>query len=67
MFTLTSDSLWPQICDASAIEAPSILTSVIACACFGGNKASGNGREGIHDTLHEMTREKTLLLHEVFA
>ena len=31
------------------------------------DEASGNGREGIHDTLHEMTREKTLLLHEVFA
>jgi acyl-CoA reductase-like NAD-dependent aldehyde dehydrogenase len=34
---------------------------------FGGNKGSGNGREGIHDTLHEMTKEKTLLLHEIFA
>jgi acyl-CoA reductase-like NAD-dependent aldehyde dehydrogenase len=34
---------------------------------FGGNKASGNGREGIHDTLNEMTKEKTLLLHEIFG
>jgi acyl-CoA reductase-like NAD-dependent aldehyde dehydrogenase len=34
---------------------------------FGGNKNSGNGREGIHDTLQEMTKEKTLLLHEVFG
>ena len=34
---------------------------------FGGNKGSGNGREGIHDTLHEMTKEKTLLLHDVFG
>ena len=34
---------------------------------FGGNKGSGNGREGIHDTLHEMSKEKTLLLHEVFG
>lgn len=34
---------------------------------FGGNKDSGNGREGIHDTLHEMSKEKTLLLHEVFG
>jgi len=34
---------------------------------FGGNKGSGNGREGIHDTLHEMTKEKTLLLHEMFG
>ncbi|MEW9804677.1 aldehyde dehydrogenase family protein [Mesorhizobium marinum] len=34
---------------------------------FGGNKDSGNAREGIHDTLHEMSKEKTLLLHEVFG
>ncbi|HHY50800.1 MAG TPA: aldehyde dehydrogenase [Alphaproteobacteria bacterium] len=34
---------------------------------FGGNKASGNGREGIHDTLHEMTKEKTLLMHEILG
>lgn len=34
---------------------------------FGGNKGSGNGREGIHDTLLEMTKEKTLLLHEIFG
>ncbi len=34
---------------------------------FGGNKGSGNGREGIHGTLHDMTKEKTLLLHEMFG
>lgn len=34
---------------------------------FGGNKGSGNGREGIHSTLQQMTHEKTLLLHEVFG
>ena len=36
---------------------------------FGGNKGSGNGnsREGIHDTLLEMTKEKTLLMHEIFG
>ncbi|MEX0628725.1 MAG: aldehyde dehydrogenase family protein, partial [Cucumibacter sp.] len=34
---------------------------------FGGNKASGNAREGIHDTLREMTKEKTLLLHQMFG
>ncbi|MDF2372944.1 MAG: aldehyde dehydrogenase family protein [Rhizobiaceae bacterium] len=33
---------------------------------FGGNKWSGNSREGIHDSLLEMTKQKTLLLHEVF-
>ena len=32
-----------------------------------GNKGSGNSREGIHDTLHEMSKEKTLLLHEMFG
>jgi acyl-CoA reductase-like NAD-dependent aldehyde dehydrogenase len=34
---------------------------------FGGNKGSGNGREGIHNTLFEMSEEKTLLLHEIFG
>ena len=34
---------------------------------FGGNKHSGNGREGIHGTLNEMTKERTLLLHEIFG
>ena len=34
---------------------------------FGGNKGSGNGRESIPDTVHEMIKEKTLLLHEVFG
>lgn len=33
---------------------------------FGGNRHSGNGREGLHETLLEMTELKTLLLHEVF-
>lgn len=34
---------------------------------FGGSKASGNAREGIHDTLLEMTEQKTLLMNGVFA
>ncbi|MET3927224.1 aldehyde dehydrogenase family protein [Devosia sp. 2618] len=34
---------------------------------FGGNRGSGNSREGMHDTLHDMTRQKTLLLSEVFG
>jgi acyl-CoA reductase-like NAD-dependent aldehyde dehydrogenase len=33
---------------------------------FGGNRHSGGGREGIHDSLHEMSKVKTLLMHEVF-
>jgi acyl-CoA reductase-like NAD-dependent aldehyde dehydrogenase len=34
---------------------------------FGGNKESGNGREGIHETLLHMSKEKTLLLTDVFG
>ena len=34
---------------------------------FGGTKLSGNTREGIHDTLLDMTEQKTLLLSNVFA
>jgi acyl-CoA reductase-like NAD-dependent aldehyde dehydrogenase len=34
---------------------------------FGGNKSSGNGREGIHETLLHMSKEKTLLLADVFG
>lgn len=34
---------------------------------FGGNKGSGNGREGIHETLLHMSKEKTLLLADVFG
>ena len=30
---------------------------------FGGVKASGHGREGIHDTLQDMTEQKTILIH----
>lgn len=34
---------------------------------FGGVKMSGHGREGIHDTLDEMTDQKTIILHNAFA
>jgi acyl-CoA reductase-like NAD-dependent aldehyde dehydrogenase len=33
---------------------------------FGGNKLSGNAREGLHDTLLDMTEQRTLLLDNVF-
>lgn len=33
---------------------------------FGGNRLSGNGREGLHETLLEMTEQKTLLMSDVF-
>ena len=33
---------------------------------FGGTKLSGNAREGLHETLLDMTEQKTLLLSDVF-
>ena len=33
---------------------------------FGGTKLSGYGREGLHDTLEEMTEQKVILLHNAF-
>lgn len=34
---------------------------------FGGIKMSGHGREGIHDTLDEMTDQKTIVVHNAFG
>jgi acyl-CoA reductase-like NAD-dependent aldehyde dehydrogenase len=34
---------------------------------FGGIKLSGHGREGIHDTLDEMTEQKTIIVHNAFS
>ena len=34
---------------------------------FGGMRNSGNGREGLHETLLEMTEEKTMILADVYA
>jgi lactaldehyde dehydrogenase len=34
---------------------------------FGGAKMSGNTREGLHETLLDMTEQKTLLMSDVFA
>ncbi len=34
---------------------------------FGGVKMSGHGRESIHDTLLEMTDQKTVLLYEALS
>jgi acyl-CoA reductase-like NAD-dependent aldehyde dehydrogenase len=33
---------------------------------FGGVKLSGHGREGVHDTLDEMTDQKTIIVHNAF-
>jgi acyl-CoA reductase-like NAD-dependent aldehyde dehydrogenase len=34
---------------------------------FGGIKMSGHGREGVHDTLEEMTEQKTIIVHNAFS
>jgi len=34
---------------------------------FGGIKMSGHGREGVHDTLNEMTEQKTIVVHNAFS
>jgi acyl-CoA reductase-like NAD-dependent aldehyde dehydrogenase len=34
---------------------------------FGGVKLSGHGREGIHDTLMEMTYQKTIIVHNALS
>jgi lactaldehyde dehydrogenase len=34
---------------------------------FGGIKLSGHGREGLHDTLKEMTQQKTILIHNALS
>jgi acyl-CoA reductase-like NAD-dependent aldehyde dehydrogenase len=56
-----------QVLDVGTVVINHTTAIRIETLPFGGNKASGNGREGIHDTLHEMTKEKTLLLHDVFG
>jgi acyl-CoA reductase-like NAD-dependent aldehyde dehydrogenase len=34
---------------------------------FGRTRLSGNAREGLHETLLDMTEQKTLLLNDVFS
>ncbi|MEO3929336.1 aldehyde dehydrogenase family protein [Micromonosporaceae bacterium B7E4] len=34
---------------------------------FGGTKATGGYREGLHDTLHDLTRQKTVVVMEAFG
>lgn len=34
---------------------------------FGGIKMSGHGREGLHDTLNEMTEQKVILVHDALT
>jgi lactaldehyde dehydrogenase len=34
---------------------------------FGGIKMSGHGREGLHDTLDEMTEQKVILVHDALT
>jgi acyl-CoA reductase-like NAD-dependent aldehyde dehydrogenase len=34
---------------------------------FGGIKLSGHGREGLHDTLNDMTEQKTIIVHNALS
>jgi lactaldehyde dehydrogenase len=34
---------------------------------FGGVKLSGHGREGLHDTLNDMTEQKTIIVHNALS
>ncbi|MGH2724028.1 MAG: aldehyde dehydrogenase family protein, partial [Actinomycetota bacterium] len=34
---------------------------------FGGVKLTGHGREGLHDTLELMTRQKSILVHDALS
>ncbi len=34
---------------------------------FGGIKLGGHGREALHDTVNEMTEQKTILMHNVLS
>lgn len=56
-----------QVLDVGTVVVNHTTAVRVETLPFGGNKGSGNGREGIQNTLHEMTKEKTLLLHEVFG
>lgn len=56
-----------QVLDVGTVVVNHTTAVRVETLPFGGNKGSGNGREGIHDTLHEMSKEKTLLMHEVFG
>ena len=58
-----------QVLDVGTVVVNHTTAVRVETLPFGGNKGSGNGnsREGIHDTLLEMTKEKTLLMHEIFG
>lgn len=56
-----------QVLDVGTVVVNHTTAVRVETLPFGGNKGSGSGREGIHDTLREMSKEKTLLLHEVFG
>ncbi len=58
-----------QVLDVGTVVVNHTTAVRVETLPFGGNKGSGNGnsREGIHDTLLEMTKQKTLLMHEIFG
>ena len=57
-----------QVLDVGTVVVNHTTAIRVETLPFGGNKGSAaTAREGIHDTLHEMTKQKTLLLHEIFG
>lgn len=48
--------------DAGAVRINGAPSHGLGDVPFGGNKASGIGRQGLHDTIEEMTREKSIIL-----
>lgn len=48
--------------DAGAVRINGAPSHGLGDVPFGGNKASGIGRQGLHDTIEEMVREKSIIL-----
>ena len=44
-----------------------LLAICVESLPFGGTRLSGNAREGLHETLLDMTEQKILLLNDVFS
>lgn len=56
-----------QVLDVGTVVVNHTTAIRIETLPFGGNKSSGNAREGVHETLLHMSKEKTLLLNDIFG